>query len=121
MKVPTLKKLIKEDQKEETEVEEEEEIIMESSEAVESIEAVESTEALASTEVEVPLEVILEVPTELEEEVPHIVEQEVDIATIEMSNHNTNLKTRRSVMDQSHLLKMRLHSLMRESLKTKIN
>lgn len=85
-------------------------ITMVSSEDVASIEAEELQEANSEED-----------PTELEEEVHHTVEQEEDTAIIGKSKLNTNLMTKRSVMDQSHLPKMKLHSLMRESLKTKID
>ena len=74
-------------------------ITMVSSEDVASIEAEELQEANSEED-----------PTELGEEVHHTVEQEEDTAITGKSKLNTNLMTKRSVMDQSHLPKMKLHS-----------
>ena len=89
MKHPMLKRPTGVDQPEVTEGEVEEETTMESSEDV------------ASTEEELLQEVNSEAIQELEAEDVVSTEVELGIPTLE-KNHNTNLKTRRSVMDQSH-------------------
>ena len=72
----------------------------------EEVTTMESSEDVGSTEDEVPLEVNSEAILELEVEDVVSIVAEVDIPTLE-KNHNTNLKMRRSVMDQSHSPKMR--------------
>ena len=99
---------------------------LEATEAVVSIEeeviTMESSEDVASTEDEVLQEANSEEDqTEPGEEVHHIVGLEEDIAIIGKSKLNTSPLTRRSVMDQSHLPKTKLHSSMRESPKIKID
>ena len=89
-------------------------------EEAEEVTTMESSEDVGSTEDEVPLEVNLEAILELEVEDVVSIEAEVDIPTLE-KNHNTNLKMRRSVMDQSHSPKMRSLLLTKELRRTKIS
>ena len=89
-------------------------------EEAEEVTTMESSEDVGSTEDEVPLEVNSEAIQELEVEDVVSIEAEVDIPTLE-KNHNTNLKMRRSVMDQSHSPKMRSLLLTKELRRTKIN
>ena len=89
-------------------------------EEVEEVTTMESSEDVGSTEDEVPLEVNSEAILELEVEDVVSIEAEVDIQTLE-KNHNTNLKMRRSVMDQSHSPKMRSLLLTKELRRTKIS
>ena len=86
----------------------------------EEVTTMESSEDVGSTEDEVPLEVNSEAILELEVEDVVSIEAEVDIPTLE-KNHNTNLKMRRSVMDQSHSPKMRSLLLTKELRRTKIS
>ena len=89
-------------------------------EEAEEVTTMESSEDVGSTEDEVPLEVNSEAIQELEVEDVVSIEAEVDIPTLE-KNHNTNLKMRRSVMDQSHSPKMRSLLLTKELRRTKIS
>jgi len=89
-------------------------------EEVEEVTTMESSEDVGSIEDEVPLEVNSEAIQELEVEDVVSIEAEVDIPTLE-KNHNTNLKMRRSVMDQSHSPKMRSLLLTKELRRTKIS
>mgnify|MGYP007055441319 CR=1 FL=1 len=89
-------------------------------EEAEEVTTMESSEDVGSTEDEVPLEVNSEAILELEVEDVVSIEAEVDIPTLE-KNHNTNLKMRRSVMDQSHSPKMRSLLLTKELRRTKIS
>ena len=89
-------------------------------EEAEEVTTMESSEDVGSTEDEVPQEVNSEAILELEVEDVVSIEAEVVIPTLE-KNHNTNLKMRRSVMDQSHSPKMRSLLLTKELRRTKIS
>ena len=81
-----------------------------------------SSEDVASTEDEVLQEAKEEQDqTEPGEEEHHIVAAEEDITIIGKSKLNISPQKRRSVMDQSHLPKTKLHSSMRESPRIKID
>lgn len=108
MKHPMVKKPTGVDQPEATE------------EEVEEVTTMESSEDVGSTEEELLQEVNSEAIQELEAEDVVSTEVEGDILTLK-KNHNTNLKMRRSVMDQSHSPKMRLHLLTKELRRTKIS
>ena len=106
MKEPMLMKPTGADQREATEA------------VVEEVTTMESSEDVVSTEDEVPQEANSEATLELEVEAVVSTEVEVDIPILG-KNHNTNLKMRRSAMDQSHLPRMRSLLLTKELRRTK--